>query len=263
MLMILSRKLRQKDTSKYHIQLSLAILLMLIVAFVVVAFSSEKVEALYGGCVTMSVLVHYFSLVAVLWMGAEALLMFQKLVIVFSRITTKLIVSVSIVCWSKYIASTILTISQNYTGVYYLWLQLCPLSLLSFLSLWTWLLVMILQVTLLYDGLTQPRMSPCKSFLYSLRVIHINCYLATHTVVSCLILEPSGEPFLLRSLQSWSSISLSSFGWLLCWFDIQGVRPLERMKMSARKQSYVWWSASVEWCHSLDWPGCSPYSLSM
>lgn len=107
MLMILSRKLRQKDTSKYHIQLSLAILFMLIVAFFVVAFSAEKVEALYGGCVTMSVLVHYFALVAVLWMGAEALLMFQKLVIVFSRITTKFIISVSTVCWSKYNSSRV------------------------------------------------------------------------------------------------------------------------------------------------------------
>ena len=96
-----SRKLRQKDASKYHVQLSLAILLMLIVAFVLIAISAENVTPLYGGCVTISVLVHYFTLVAVMWMGAEALLMFQKLVIVFSRVTTKYIVSVSIICWSK------------------------------------------------------------------------------------------------------------------------------------------------------------------
>ena len=74
---------------------------MLIVAFVVVVFSAESLPFLYGGCVTMSVLVHYFTLVAAFLMGAEALLMFQKLVLVFSRVTTKLIVSVSIVCWSK------------------------------------------------------------------------------------------------------------------------------------------------------------------
>ena len=95
------RKLRQKDTSKYHIQLSLAILFMLIVAFVLVVLSAEKVTVLYGGCVTVSVLVHYFTLVAVMWMGAEALLMFQKVVIVFYRITTKFIVFVSITCWSE------------------------------------------------------------------------------------------------------------------------------------------------------------------
>ena len=82
--------------------MSLAILLMLLVSFVLVAMSAEDLVALYGGCMTVSVLVHYFTLVAVMWMGAEALLMFQKLVYVFYQITTKFIVSVSIVCWSKY-----------------------------------------------------------------------------------------------------------------------------------------------------------------
>ena len=52
---------------------------------------------------SLSLLVHYFTLVAVMWMGAEALLMFQKLVIVFVRITTKFIIFVSIICWSKLI----------------------------------------------------------------------------------------------------------------------------------------------------------------
>ena len=82
--------------------MSLAILLMLLVSFVLVVMSAEDLVALYGGCMTVSVLVHYFTLVAVMWMGAEALLMFQKLVYVFYQITTKFIVSVSIVCWSKY-----------------------------------------------------------------------------------------------------------------------------------------------------------------
>ena len=50
---------------------------------------------------TVSVLLHYFTLVAVMWMGAEALLMFQKLVIVFIQITTRYIIIVSLVCWCK------------------------------------------------------------------------------------------------------------------------------------------------------------------
>ena len=75
---------------------------MLVVSLALVALSAENVTALYGGCMTVSVLVHYFTLVAIMWMGAEALLMFQKLVIVFTQITTKFIVSVSIVCWSKF-----------------------------------------------------------------------------------------------------------------------------------------------------------------
>lgn len=85
----------------YHVQLSLALLMMLIVALVLVVLSAERVTPVYGGCVVVSVLVHYFTLVAVMWMGAEALLMFQKLVLVFANITKKFIVIVSIICWSK------------------------------------------------------------------------------------------------------------------------------------------------------------------
>ena len=55
----------------------------------------------YGGCVAVSVLIHYFTLVSVMWMGAEAVLMFRKLVIVFSQITTKFFVTVSLICWRK------------------------------------------------------------------------------------------------------------------------------------------------------------------
>ena len=56
----------------------------------------------HGGCVTVSVLVHYFTLVAVMWMGAEALLMFQKFVLVFFQITTRYIVILSLVCWGTH-----------------------------------------------------------------------------------------------------------------------------------------------------------------
>ena len=95
------RKVRQKEISKFHTQLSLAMLMTLIVALVLVIFSAEKIVPAYEGCVVVSVLVHYFTLVAVMWMGAEALLMFQKLVIVFTQITTRYIAIVSIICWSK------------------------------------------------------------------------------------------------------------------------------------------------------------------
>ena len=55
----------------------------------------------FEGCVTVSVLIHYFTLAAVMWMGAEAVLMFQKLAIVFVQITTRYIVIVSLICWCK------------------------------------------------------------------------------------------------------------------------------------------------------------------
>ena len=53
------------------------------------------------GCVTVGVLIHYFSLVSWMWMGAEAVLMFQKLIIIFGHTTWKYMLFVSIVCWSE------------------------------------------------------------------------------------------------------------------------------------------------------------------
>ena len=55
----------------------------------------------FGGCVTVSALIQYFTLVSVMWMGAEAVLMFQKLVIVFVWITKRYIIIVSLICWCK------------------------------------------------------------------------------------------------------------------------------------------------------------------
>ena len=109
-----SRKVRQRETSKYHIQLCIALLLMLVMALVLVATSAQKVDLLYGGCVFISVFVHYFALVAVMWMGAEALLMLQKVVIIFVRITTKYIVILSLICWCKLI--TIRQYNNNYVS---------------------------------------------------------------------------------------------------------------------------------------------------
>ena len=52
-------------------------------------------------CITVGVLLHYLILVSWMWMGAEAVLLFRKLVIVFKKSTTLCIVIVSIVCWGK------------------------------------------------------------------------------------------------------------------------------------------------------------------
>ena len=90
------RKLRNRDATKFHVQLSLALLGMLTV-FVTGIDRTEVFE----GCVAVSVLIHYFTLVAVMWMGAEAILVFQKLVMVFTQITTRQIVIVSLICWCK------------------------------------------------------------------------------------------------------------------------------------------------------------------
>ena len=87
------RKLRQRDASKFYIQLCIALFCML----VVFVCGIDRTDV-YGGSVTVSVLIHYFTLVAVMWMGAEAVLMFQKLVIVFSQTTTRFVVAVSLLC---------------------------------------------------------------------------------------------------------------------------------------------------------------------
>ena len=57
----------------------------------------ERTEV-FEVCVTISVLLHYFTLVSVAWIGAEALLMFRKLI---KRVTVKFIVIVSLCCWRK------------------------------------------------------------------------------------------------------------------------------------------------------------------
>ena len=49
----------------------------------------------------VSALIQYFTLVAVMLMGAEAVLMFKKLVIVFGSTSAKFFVVVSLICWCK------------------------------------------------------------------------------------------------------------------------------------------------------------------
>ena len=90
------RKLRKRVVSKFHIQLCIALFCMLIV-FVSGINRTHK----YGGCVAVSALIHYFTLVTWMWMGADAVLMFRKLVFVFVQVTTRYIIAVSLVCWCK------------------------------------------------------------------------------------------------------------------------------------------------------------------
>ena len=92
----LHRKLRERDATIFHIQLCIALFCMMIV-FV----SGIDRTSVYGGCVLVSVLIHYFTLAAVMFMGAEAVLMFKKLIIVFGQTTAKFFVAISLICWRK------------------------------------------------------------------------------------------------------------------------------------------------------------------
>ena len=90
------RKLRERDASKFHAQLCIAILLMLLV-FVVGITRTENLIV----CTAISSMIQYFTLASAAWMGAEAVLMFKKLIIVFGRTTKTFIVVISLICWGN------------------------------------------------------------------------------------------------------------------------------------------------------------------
>ena len=89
-----NRTLRQRDTSKFRVQMCLSMFFMLLTF----AVGVERTENTIG-CTVASLLIQYFTLTTVFWMGAEAVLMFKKLIIVFGRISTKFIVAISLICW--------------------------------------------------------------------------------------------------------------------------------------------------------------------
>ena len=100
---LLCRKLRQSDATKFHIQLCIALSIMMIVFVSGINRTDNRL-----GCITVGVLIHYFSLVSCLWMGAEAVLMFQKLIVVFDQITWRYFLIISVFCWGKFDCSDII-----------------------------------------------------------------------------------------------------------------------------------------------------------
>ena len=85
---------RERDVAKFHVQLALSMLLMLIVFVAGIGRTENR-----AGCITVGVLLHYLILVTWMWMGAEAVLLFQKLIIVFKEITTLEVLFISVMCW--------------------------------------------------------------------------------------------------------------------------------------------------------------------
>jgi len=92
--------MRPRDVTKLHFQLCIALFCLLLVFMVGIDRNENEVV-----CTAMSALIQYFTLAAVLWMGADALLLFLKLIIVLGKITNlfdKYIVIVSLICWCKF-----------------------------------------------------------------------------------------------------------------------------------------------------------------
>lgn len=67
----------------------------------------ERIE-IFEVCVTISALIHYFSLVAMMWLAAEAFLMFQKLIVMFKKTSVAYFVIVSLICWRKFLSKCLL-----------------------------------------------------------------------------------------------------------------------------------------------------------
>lgn len=73
-------------------------MLLMLVVFMAGINRTEHRE----GCIAVGVILHYLILVIWMWTGAEAILLFQKLVFVFKKTTTLYLVIVSIVCWGQF-----------------------------------------------------------------------------------------------------------------------------------------------------------------
>ena len=83
--------------NQFHIQLCFAIFFMLFFFLVGIERTEHPVS-----CTIFSLVIQYFTLASVAWMGAEAVLMFVKLVFPFKKLTTKHRLLISIIAWCKY-----------------------------------------------------------------------------------------------------------------------------------------------------------------
>lgn len=119
------KKLRIKDSSKLHIQLCAALFCMYTVFLFGIGLDKSSKDNFgitidktnnIDGCVVVSVLVHYFTLVAFMIMASESVLMFMKLVMVFVQLTITFQVVTSLVCWLLPLIPVIvpLAIDKNY-----------------------------------------------------------------------------------------------------------------------------------------------------
>ena len=91
------RKLRERDASKFHAQLCVALFFMLLTFTVGITQTDNEIA-----CTGISMVILYFTLASAFWMGAEAILMFKKLVIVFGQTTKLFIVVISLIAWGKF-----------------------------------------------------------------------------------------------------------------------------------------------------------------
>ena len=96
---LLHRTIRQKDVSKFHVQLALALILDDLFSALV---KDSFIKFNHRDCIAVNSLYYYIFMVVQMWTGAEALLLLQKLFFVFKKTTACFIITVSVVCWGEY-----------------------------------------------------------------------------------------------------------------------------------------------------------------
>lgn len=98
-------KLRKRDSTKFRVQLCVSLILLLL-SFggqVIIDYTQTEPGDIPIPCSIVSALTQFFTLTSLLWMGAEAVLMFRKLVLVFGFISKAFYIGMSLICWCKYI----------------------------------------------------------------------------------------------------------------------------------------------------------------
>ena len=107
---IFIRKLRALDATKFQVQFCISLLGMLVVYLIGVTRNENEIV-----CTLMSALLQYFVLSSTLWMVAQGVLMFKKLVLVFGIISKRFLVIVSLLCWCKQCTSSPIKLYYNYS----------------------------------------------------------------------------------------------------------------------------------------------------
>ena len=87
--------------TKFHVQLALAMLLLIALEILTGIIETTTTDVTAAGCITFIATEYYFILIAFMWMGAEGVLLCQKVFCVFKKTTTLYLFIVSLVCWGK------------------------------------------------------------------------------------------------------------------------------------------------------------------
>ena len=100
------RNLRQSEPRKVIIQLSTSLLCLYLTFIILFAIDKHhsydpncKTDATVG-CITLAVVLHYFTLTTVMWMGVEARMLYNYLVVIFDTKKGPLTPAV-IIAWGK------------------------------------------------------------------------------------------------------------------------------------------------------------------